>query len=323
MRALKYTQIIFFFLPICLLTSCFKTPLPLGKTRKDADNKLRQICREELKLPVTITPFKNTVWIYLPLQESFFDYKAGDKKDTDGPFPKAIRTINLLEGSIQENSFLFKYDISKVRKYAKDEGYTSYYTETYQKNQQGLLSAVYRAYASLEDIPGDVEYLDQREQLKHENLVKAYLKTAKAPEFFIVVIADISRGIEMRTTFYLADLKRGMTDASFYEEYARRLISESPTGNKTIINDTAGTHLEPRELTLPDFLVKQIQHRIRFKYQQSDFPPTGDDADEILKIIHAAVSAYTFKNFQNVQLQDLGQDKTFDFRREQLATFGQ
>ncbi len=310
------------FIGVLVLTlgGCFSPP-PI-KTRSQADKEFLKICKEEYKLDVVIKPLQNTVWIYLPLRENFFDYKANQEKTKPEPKPKDIRVINFLDVDFKDRAFIVKYDISPARKYSKDDGYSSYYTEAYQAGQRNIITAVFRAYGSMDEIPGEVEFLDLRRQAKRDAMMKAHVTTTKPPDFFILVIADITRGIETRNIFYFPDIKRGNTDPSFYEEYSRRLIAEGPLGDKAIINDTTGEHLPAQELTWPEFLVKQIPHRIRFKYQQSDFPPNDDDAKEIAESVHAAVTAYSFGDFTELRLEDLGQNKKINLPKEALVTPG-
>jgi hypothetical protein len=112
-----------------------------------------------------------------------------------------------------------------------------------------------------------------------------------------------------------------MTDDTFFEEYGRRSVAKEPRGDEAIIGDRTGRHLKPYDITMPEFLAEQVIYRIKFKYQQSDFPPTNDDEEEILKVINETVAAYDFKDFNSVRLDNLNSSKTYDFNKEQLKTF--
>jgi len=312
---------------LCLLTvsGCFKAPLPPERTRRAADEQLQKICREDYRLDVVIKPLKNTVWIYLPFKENFFDYKAGEQGGNK-PSSRAnsSRVIKFLDGEWADRNFHFTFAIiDEVNYPAPDPGFSSYFPESFTTAQRNILAAIYRAYGELEKVPGDIEFDNQARQMKHENLVNAYIKTDKAPDFFVMVITDIKRGIESRVVLYFPDLVRGSTDPSFSEEYQRRLISKDLRGHVAAIDDTAGEYLQPTEISLPEFLTEQMQQRIRFKYQKSDFPPQDENVNEILKIISATVSGYNFWDFDGVKLEDLVMGKNYDFRRDQLATFGE
>jgi len=326
MRSGNFFAAAFLSLGLLVLTGCFKALPPPNHTRSTADTKFIKICTEEFKLPVVIQPLKTTVWVYLPLTERLFDYQASPKKKSpalEQPVQEK-RAINLLEAEFKDPIFSISYDISKTKKYSKDLGYGSAYSDKYQKTQRDILTAAYRAYADIETVPGDIEFPNDYERdLRHRDLVRAYVKTDKPPDFLVLVIADITRGIETKMIINFGDLLRGTTDGSFYEEYSRRIVNVEPLGDTAIIDDRAGTHLNLTDVDWPEFLAKQMMGRIRFKYEQSDFPPQDVDANEILKLIHATVSAYSFDKFTGVELHDLGQKKDMSLRKEQLATFGE
>lgn len=311
---------------LCLLTAsgCFHAPPPPERTRRAADERLQKICQEDYHLNVVIKPLKNTVWVYLPLKEKFFDYKAMEQKDNKPPKANSSRVIKFLDGEWADKNFNFKFAvIDEVNYPLPDPGFSSYFPESFTNAQRNILTAIFRAYGDLEKVPGDIEFVNQARQLQHENLVKAYIKTDKAPDFFVMVITDITRGIESRVELYFPDLLRGSTDPSFTEEYQKRMISKELKGYVAAIDDTVGEYLHPTEISLPQFLTEQMQQRIRFKYQRSDFPPQDENVNEILKVIAATVSGYHFEDFNGVKLEDLVTGKNYDFRREQLGTFGE
>lgn len=187
--------------------------------------------------------------------------------------------IQYLDVNFAGQKFLVQYDIGKIKKYTKDPGYTSTYSDKYQEKQRNLLTSVFRAYA---DVP-----------------------TEQVPQFFVLVIADITKGLETKTIFHFGDFKRAMSDQSFYEEFTRRTVSDEPKGNTTIIGDSEGRHLEITEVTWPEFLSKQIQYRIRVKYQYSSFPPGPNTPQEIADIAAAVTGAYNFTEYSGIVLEDL------------------
>ncbi len=102
-----------------------------------------------------------------------------------------------------------------------------------------------------------------------------------------------------------------MQDPYFQEEYIKRAVTEQPIGNKDIIDDETGTNLESYNLTWGEFLIKQMLHRINFKYTQSAFPPSEKPYLEILNIADTTTSTYGFNDFTGLQLENLRiEDKT-------------
>lgn len=276
--------LIFFF---ALITGCGQ-PVPPVTTVSAAHEKFLKICREEFTYPVVTREAGlptgqagGTFWIYLPLEEDIFDFKATAKGPQGSSRSVSTSSIQFLEVDFKNERFEIRYDISPGRKYDKDPGYTSGYTENFQRKQQNLLTAIFRAY-------GEVEPPD------------------KAPEFFVLVMADIRKGLETATLFHFPDFKRAMLDQSFYEEFIRRTVSEEPKGHAKIVGDRQGRHLKFAAVTWPEFLSKQIQYRIRLKYQYSSFPPGPDAREEILQIAREVLDLYGFKDFQSILLEDLG-----------------
>jgi len=270
-------------------------PLPLS----DPLNKLIQICNEENNLDVVVTPFENTVWIYLPLEENFLEMKATPKGPMISDQPKTSPSIKFIDGWFANGQFTLKYDIASSKGYAKDYGYASKYSEEFQAAQRNILSSITRVYSPLSE--------SQNQE--------------KVPTFFMIVIADITNGLEARVLLYFEDLKRAYVDQSFHGEYAKRVISEQPSGRQSIIGDKEGNHIEYKDIPWGEFLARQMVFRVNFKYQRSSFPPSNNTRMELLTIAADTVAAYKFTDFSSIELQDLDAETTFEFSREDLLDY--
>ncbi len=270
-------------------------------TLNEAQKRLVSVCKEDYHLDVTVKPAKDTLWIYVPSREPLVDIsvpKTATPPATPPPEKKPGKSLalNFLDAAFKGRVLDIQYDIGQVKRYpAQDAGYNYISPEKFQQNLQNVPTALVRVF-------GD-------------------LAPAEQPRFIVIVFADIVKGLEYRMIGYFPDLLRGSTDSTFVEEYRQRIIVDGPQGNAGLINDAAGKNLRPVEITWPEFLKKQILARIRFKYQQSSNPPKPNAVEEILAQVYATVSAYDYKDFDNVRLEDLGNDKTLDFRKEQLSTF--
>ncbi len=274
-----------------LITGCAK-PSPIEPiTLNKAHQKLIDICKKDFDLTVKLFPFENTLWVYIPMEESFLDIKSTDEGPRIVDQFKETRTINYLDGWYADSSFHLKYDITLSKAYGKEYGFTSAFTDKYRKEQQYILLSITKAYENVEE---------------------------EIPDFFVIVAADIVKGIETQMILNFSDLKRVMTDQFFHEEYTRRNIMDYPTGHTKIIDDKEGKHLELYDLTWPDFLAKQMVHRIKNKYQRSAFPPSEDTQQEILTIVSETVHAYEFTGFETVQLQDLHNETTYTTNKSDL-----
>ena len=289
---------------------CFNTTSP-SLSLKQAHQKFKNTLKEEYNLDVVLYPLEDTLWIYLPMDKELF--KLGAKQQSAQASSQAVHApeILYLDGNFEQGRFLLEYDIAERKKYAKDPGYASNYTEAFQRAQRALLYALPSVYTEVEQIPGEREFMDGEREYRRERFIKAHLKTDKAPTFIVIVIADIVNGIESKLLAQMRDLKQGMSDNFFMEEYTKRLIYSDPRGGMEIIGDRAGAHLDVHEITLPEFLTEQILYRIKFKYQRSDFPPDADTEDEIMKIVNETVQAYGFADYTAVKLTNLHENKSY------------
>lgn len=272
---------------IMFLASCSDVPPPEITPLSGAHGKFLQICREEYKLSVSLRPLKDTAWVYVPLRENLLQIAAGKEGVQKSSTPQERPAVKFLEASFSrtERLFLIRYDIGRQKVYPQSPGYGVEYTEAYRRISRQILSAVSRSYFSAAE-------------------------TEKPPEFFVIVLTDIQNGIEVENTFYLDDLKKYMSmEAIPQEEYTKRSLYELK-GNLEFIGDTEGKHLAYKEISLPDFLARQMVNRINFQYQRSAFPPSEDAEAEILKNAAQTLRYYDFTDFTAIRLQDMPADAT-------------
>lgn len=265
-------------------------PAPEALPLTEAHQRLITLCRDEFKAAVKIFPLSHTVYVYLPLENSFLDIKATEKKPVTADTPSVRQAIRYLDVSSRENAFHVVYDIGVMKSYPQDLGYASAFSEEYLEQQRNVLTAIHRVYADAAD----------------------------PPDFFVVVITDTVKGLESRTIINSGDLRRAFTDQFFQEEYVKRVMVENPVGNKEIIGDKEGKYLTLKELTWPDFLARQIAYRIRFLYERSSFPPSEDTLKELTLIIKETIDAYQYAQFEAAHLHNLENDKVLIIPRGEL-----
>lgn len=289
-----------FFIPalllILLLQSCFKAPAPI-KNFSEANQKFLKICKEEYHLNVLTKKINKTLWIYVPIDDPLFDYKGtkdGPRKSNQG---SEKNSLQYFDGRFDNGTFYFEYAVAKTMNYAVDYGYKSMYSEEYQKKQSRISSAIFRAYCDLTDT-----------------------KTENPPEFFMLVISNIKKGVELTSLFNFEDFKQVQAGFLPPEEFVKRNVSDIQ-GRESIIGDFEGKHLDYHDITWSEFLTKQALNRIRFKYQQSDFKPGDNTEEEMIAIIAETFQAYHFQDFKSVELNNLATQKKVIFEQPQVATF--
>ncbi|MBI5024759.1 MAG: hypothetical protein HZC18_07165 [Candidatus Omnitrophica bacterium] len=272
----------YFLLGICLilpglLAGCSRATPSAPRPLSEAHQKFLKICREEHKLKVVLKPLQNTLWIYVPFNDDLMKISSTAegmrKSDTREERP----AVKYLESVYSDRRFKITYDIHPDKNYLQSPGYRLGYSSAYQEISQQILTSVSRAYFEPTD----------------------------APQFFVTVIADVKNGVEMENIFYLDDLKRYMAFGALpQEEFLKRSIYEA-RGKSDWIGDTQGRHLAYNEMTMPEFLAKQMSTRISFKFQKSSFPPSADTRGEILNAVVETLKSYNFTDFNYVELRDL------------------
>jgi len=282
------------------ITGCAGKKEPPLQNLSEAQKKFENKCRAEFDLHIITRQTDNTFWIYLPLNEPIFDYES--KKETSlGDERKTPKfSLQYADVHFKEEQFTLEYDVVTLKKSPQEDyGFSSAYTDSYVKKQNNLFTAISDVFFNTKAASGE-----------------------KLPEFFIMVITDIKKGIETRGTFYLEDFQRYMTGDLPYDEYMKRFLADTK-GGQSMIGDETGTHLDYKPVLMADFLSKQMTNRIKFKFQRSDFAPADDYDKTVAAIAADTVRYYDFKDFNGILLNNLRQDKKIHYNRADLAAFGE
>ena len=123
-------------------------------------------------------------------------------------------------------------------------------------------------------------------------------------KFFVLVISDIKLGYEIREYFYYQDLSKVSYGLISVGEYQHRVVQES-SGGKGILGDVTGAHLEYTDMTLKEFVSRQIQHRIGLKFQKPEVEPGIDIDKEIRTVVEDTLRIYSIKDFERAELNNL------------------
>lgn len=292
-----------------------------------AHTELVRMANEEYDIFPVIKSIDNTTWIYVPLEEDILDIRAsgfGLKLTEEKEEPIGI---NFLNGQFKEPSFDIAYDIGPGKKYNVAYGYGTSYPPKIQDIQRSLLTIISRVYSDVKEVPGENKYVfalpgdSGPTSETHDKLVQAHTQSEYVPEFFIIIVGDVRKGLEMRLNIAFKDLRRVMQDPTFTEEYTRRAVYEQPVGNKNMIGDKEGNYLVLEPMTWPLFIAKQIAYRVQYKFTQSSKKPTNDIETEILASANAAINAYNFHDFSSVVLRNLGAETEEVFEKTALADY--
>ncbi len=287
---------------IFILSSCSPAEKIEPKfTITQAQKRFEDKCIKDFNLHVRTHQIGHTLWVYLPIKNPIFDYEVQKEKKTNEATDKPSFIVSFSDGKYQNNIFSFEYDIVDKKK-SKDDGpgFNSSYTDIYTRTQTNLLTAIYEIF------------LNAKTQ-----------KDEQPIQFFVITITDIKKGIETHLTFYMQDFMRAWSGDIPNDEYMKRVLSDQK-GSPSMIGDETGSHLKYEDITMGDFLTKQILNRIRLKFQYSDFPPKDNNFDNtVIGIVADTVKYYKFEDFTNVRLNNLRSVKKYLFDKSQLVNFGE
>jgi hypothetical protein len=261
----------------------------------DLQKKFELKCRKDYNLRVITRLVGKTFWIYAPTDKPLFDFSAESPSPPDPLKKPAKYDLLYIDGSFKDGSFYFEYDvIPKIKSDLSNEGIRNEGTDYFNKLYNNLFTAV----------------------------TETLLDPATPVSFVVIAITDIKKGIEARYTFYLKDYRMASVESIPYDEFSKRVLQESK-GSTDYIGDEIGQHLEYNDISMPDFLTKQMVNRIRFKFTQSDFPPQENYEEAIIGIIADTNRYYSFKDFKDVHTDDIRGKKKMIFTPKQLDFFGE
>lgn len=136
-------------------------------------------------------------------------------------------------------------------------------------------------------------------------------------KFFVLIIADTKIGYEIREYFYYQDLSKVSYGLISVGEYQHRVVQESGSAQE-IVGDVSGTHLEYSDLTLKEFVARQIQHRIGMKFQKPEVEPGADISKEVEKVVSETLQIYGVKDFDRVELNNLVAEQRLLLRHKDI-----
>jgi hypothetical protein len=254
------------------ITGC--SPVASSFSPSKADATFVKIVQDETKDAVKIFWAQKTLWVYLPAADREIYTIASNPQSTTQPERKF--SLQYVDGQYTEDTFTLEYDVITPTKTTAGAGLSTQYTESFNTQYRNVLTAVTRAYFSSQE----------------------------PPEFIVIVFADIAKGVEIQNTINAADLKKYFASTLAPEEYSVRVLSETK-GSTDIIGDTQGRHLDIQPVAWPDFIIRQTAQRLRYKFQNSQFPPDDTPQAEVLKALATTTLIYDFKDFSSVVLKDL------------------
>lgn len=258
------------FLACIFLTSCTSSTEPTF-LRENIEESIHSIAKQEYGIDTTVKLVGKTLWIYVPVEDLLV------KMDKPEKYTEKFDLINN-DVDFQDRVFRLDYAVKAIPEKEKIQEY---------KYDKKVLEKLTNVWKVLRRVMFSLKTSDKRN-----------------PQFFCMVIADIKNGVEMKEVFYYTDLKKVSYSYISWGEYQHRAINDTAV-MASIIGDKEGAHLNYKNITMDDFIVQQIQHRIKLKFQKPEVSKNANIDKEIAKIVATTVKIYGLKDFDTVELDNL------------------
>jgi hypothetical protein len=240
-------------------------------TQKGIPDAVREICKKEYNIDLAAKLVGKTLWVYMPVENMF---QALDKPE------KSYEKFQIEndDSAFEDNSLKVQYKINPI----PDKEIT----------QEVTLSK---------------SFLDKNNQTWRVILrVLCSIDRSKSaePDFICVVAGDVNKGFEMRQTSYCLDLRKVFYNYISAEEYQHRVIEDFSTLPE-LIGNRDGSYIHYTDITLKEFVARQIQYRIKTKFQKPEVEKKANIDKEVEKVIATTIKIYGLKDFDDAELNNL------------------
>lgn len=269
-----------------LASGCSSSTTPTFLKEGVADA-IRAICKNEYKIDVQAKLLGQTLWIYLPVKDLMLKDESGKPEKYAEKF-NIERNQNELD---QGGTLRLRYLIYPVAEKEKPQEY---------KDNEEVSEKINNVWKVLRRVLFSMERLKEGE-----------------PQFCCLVIADIKNGFDTQYTFFLPDLKKVSYQFISWGEYQHRAIQDT-TASPAIIGDEEDRHIDYHDVTLKEFVVRQIEYRIKLKFQKPEVEKNADIDKEIQKIVAETLKIYDFKEFVIAEFNNLFSGATKILSRQEI-----
>ncbi|MDD2752377.1 MAG: hypothetical protein PHN59_04530 [Candidatus Omnitrophica bacterium] len=261
-----------------LIFGCSSSTTPTY-LKEDIPQAIQDICKKEYKIDVIVKQIGTTLWIYMPVEQLL---EKSPQKFTE--------KFSILSDDVQYKEKVF--EVTYHIKPHPDKEKTNEY-----KYSKEILDKVNDIWMVIRRVIFSTETSD------------------KAPQFFYLVVADIRNtfdmfgqkfGLQIEQLTYYPDFKKVFYGLISITEYQHRSIQESDKfPAEEILGDTQGNHLKYRQISMAEFLTKQIKQRLELKFEKPEVGRNIDIDKEIENLASYTLKIYNFTDFNEVELHNL------------------
>lgn len=270
----------------CGCSSNIKTP---KYTIETAPAAIQEIVQKEYHFDIKAALFGETLWIYLPVEDILVPPEK-PKKYTE----KFIFGDKETNAKLQKSKLIVMY-LAKVNPDQKEKNQEFEFNKKIIEKISDVWMVIRRILFSID----------------REN--------SKEPQFICMVISDIKNGIDVRELSYYPDLKKVSYGYISPGEYQHRTVQEYEPVMEAI-GDKEGRHLKYYNLTLKNFITKQIRHRIELKFKTPEAEQNADIDEEVRKTTALTLRIYNFDDFDEAEMYNLVTGKKSLYNKNAIET---
>ncbi|MBD3263758.1 MAG: hypothetical protein GF375_01490 [Candidatus Omnitrophica bacterium] len=232
--------------------------------------KIKEAVKEGLREEPVIRMTDNVLYIYIPVARDVLRIiRAQGNLSEKEPEADSFHTFS---SDYKDNIFVVRYT---TKKFPPTESFYKNITFNFTPHVQNIQRRVTNI---LHGITGDIpEKID----------------------FFVIIVADIYGGIEIKQTMYKTDFKRSAVGALPWMEFNKRVLVEV-RGDTEIMRDVRGSHIDYKNIELPDFIADILIYNLSQKREFKEEKYT----DYIQKVFYRIVTDYDFENYRYLLLED-------------------
>jgi hypothetical protein len=275
-----------FLLFLCLISGCSSSTSPSFQ-KEDIAKAVYDLCRQEFKLDATVRLVGSTLWIYLPLEDIF---KPSDKPE------KRIERFEIIKNQVEfkdDRILESSYMVLSIPEKEKRQGIK--YNTGVSEKINGVWNIIRRVLFSME------------RSGKNE------------PQFISFITADVKNGYELTELSYYLDLKKisyGFISSGEYQHRSPQDMNMSPE----IINDIKARHIDFTDISFKEFIRRQIENRVRMKFQKPEVQKNADIDKEIMRIVSTTLKTYNFNDFSEAEFRNLFTRNRIILNRKAILT---
>lgn len=269
---------------LCLLYPSGCSLSPPAHTRSQIEKDIIAALKKDADVNATTRIVGKTLYVYIPTEKEILKLT----RVTDPEKERKNTPLSFINSSYENKKFTLNYAYKNI----PAKGITPSKNITY-------------------------EFTDHGDYLRRQILQLLFSKAMPDNEeerfhFFVIYIADIIRGIEVKMTINEVDLKEFMLGLVPNFTFGKRMLLKVE-GNKKISEDKSDRHIEYNDIFLEDFineLLAMVFYQDINKIGEQN-PETQNIEDFILNIFTDIIQHYNFKNYRQVKLHNLftGKDR--------------